>query len=294
MAPGVYSFPSWQDSWRRRLWLAHLDAGPQSAVSHEAAAALHGLLNFPPGAVTLLTPHGDHHRRSPGAFVHQSRDLRPEHVTRMDGLPVTTLARTFCDLAASARRGRLERALDDAHLTRRCPIPTVLALATDLQRPGKRGLTTLLDMLGARGPGVAVPESELERRLVKVLQQGGFSGFKLQHELPWRTHAANRVDILFPRPRIIVEADSRRWHGRLDTMAEDRRRDREAQNHGHRVFRFLYEEVMHEPDEIWRTLHQAMRGVAPLAVGDPGDAADPSAVSPGGRLADAARSPLAA
>jgi very-short-patch-repair endonuclease len=276
VAPGVYSLPGWPDSWHRRLWLAHLDAGPQSAVSHQAAAALHGLLYFPRGPVSVITAHGDHHRpvpcQRPGKpQVHQTRDLRPEHITKIDGLPVTTIARTFCDLAGAVRMGRLERALDDAHLTRRCAIPTVLALATELSRPGKRGLGALRRTLDARGPGHAVPESELERRLVALLRAGNFTGFKLQHELPWRPHVPNRVDVLFPAHRVIVEADSRRWHGRVDAMLDDRRRDRDAQNHGYRVYRFLYEEVIHEADEVWSTLRTALaadaEGSAPP--GDP-------------------------
>jgi very-short-patch-repair endonuclease len=261
VARGVYSFPGWPDSWWRRLWCAHLHAGPQSAVSHEAAAALHGLLNFPPGPIHLLTPHGDHHRGPRPNYLHQSRDIGPDHVTRISGLPVTTIARTFCDLAATARRGRLTRAMEDAHLTRRCSIAAVLALATELRRPGKRGLGWLIKTLEDRGPGRAVPESALEARLVKVLRQGGFKDVRLQHELPWRPHAPNRVDVLL-NGRIIVEADSRRWHGRVDAMADDRRRDRDAQIHGYPVYRFLFEEVMHEPDVVCATLKEALAAVA--------------------------------
>lgn len=261
LEPGVYSLPGWPDSWRRRLWCAYLDVGPPAGTSHEAAAALHGLLYFPAGPVHLLVPHGAHHRGPRPNYVHQSRDLKPDHLTTVDGLPVTTIARTFCDLAATARRGRLTRALDDAHLTRRCPIPTVLQLATDLSRPGKAGLGWLTTTLADRGPGQAVPESALERRLVAVLRKGGFNNLKLQHGFPWRPDAPNRVDVLL-NDRIIVEADSRRWHGRVDSMAEDRRRDRDAQNHGYPVYRFLYEEVKHEPDQIVETLRSAVAALS--------------------------------
>lgn len=268
MAPGVYSLPGFADSWHRRLWLAHLDAGPQSVVSHEAAAALHGLLYFKPGPVVLLTTHGDHHRpvpkQAPGRpIVRQSRDLRPQHVTHIAGLPVTTIPRTFCDLAASCSRGRIERAVDDAHLTKRCTIADITALAADLCRPGKRGLPWLLQALGERGPGAAIPESQLERMLHKVLREGGFK-FKAQHELPWRRDVPNRVDVLLD-DRIIVEADGRRWHGRVDSMAEDRRRDRDALNHGHPVYRFLYEEVKHDKAQIWETLRGAKAALAQRA-----------------------------
>jgi very-short-patch-repair endonuclease len=271
LAPGVYSLPGWPDSWHRSLWIAHLDAGPHSVISHEAAAALHRLLNYPPGPVTLLTTHGDHHRPEPDQQrgrprVRQARDLKAKHVTTVDGLPVTTIARTFCDLASiSGRgrggRGRIERAIDDAHLTRRCQVAEVAALAAEISRPGKQGLPWLRKTLAERGPGHAVPESALERRLLEILRKGGFRDIRIQHELPWRPHVPNRVDALIDA-RIIVEADSRRWHGRVDTMAEDRRRDRDALNHGYPVYRFLYEEVMHEGDYICATLRQALAAPA--------------------------------
>ena len=40
---GVYGFPSHPDSHLRRLWIEHLAAGPDSVVSHESAARLHGV-----------------------------------------------------------------------------------------------------------------------------------------------------------------------------------------------------------------------------------------------------------
>jgi hypothetical protein len=39
VAPGLYALPG-PLSFERRLWIAHLAVGPDSTVSHEAAAAL--------------------------------------------------------------------------------------------------------------------------------------------------------------------------------------------------------------------------------------------------------------
>ncbi|MDQ1444317.1 MAG: hypothetical protein QOI20_781, partial [Acidimicrobiaceae bacterium] len=77
-------------------------------------------------------------------------------------------------------------------------------------------------------------------------------------ELPWRRDLPGRVDILYPTDKVIIEADSRRWHGRVDAMAEDRRRDREAQNHGYRVYRFLHEEVMYAPEVVCEAVRIAL------------------------------------
>lgn len=259
--PGVYSLPGWPSSWMRALWQAHLDVGPQSAVSHEAAAALHGFLYFPPGPVVLTVAHGDHHRPGPGV-VHQSRDLQPAHVTLIDGLPVTSPSRTVVDLAACTGRERLSRALDDAHVARRCSIDEVAALYAELRRPGKRGLKMLGRLLAMRGPGYVPTESELERRFLRVLRAGGLPEPQRQARLPWRADAPARVDFLYPRQRVIIEVDGRRWHTRMDEMATDRRRDREAQNHGYRVYRFVFEEITGQATMIHETLHLALEDIA--------------------------------
>src|SRR5438067_11313840 len=84
-APGVYSLPGHFDSWYRQLWIAHLDVGLHSVVSHDAAARLHRLELFLRSRLVVLSvPHGDSQRRGPFE-LHQSTDLQPHHVTRIMG-----------------------------------------------------------------------------------------------------------------------------------------------------------------------------------------------------------------
>src|SRR5688572_26296211 len=257
VAPGVYSLPGWPDSWQRRLWLAHLDVGLHSVVSHEAAAVLHCLTPFPARLVTITVPHGDHERTA-DYEVRQSTDLRPHHCTTVDGLPTTTPARTLVDLAARTGRDRLGRAVDDAHVARRCRIDEVVAVYDELRRPGKRGMRTLKNVLAVRGAGYVPAESVLERRLLRVLAAGGLPEPVRQAALPWRPEAPQRVDLLYPRQRLIIEADGRRYHSRLDQMADDRRRDRDAQLHGYDVLRFVWEEITKQPTLVHETVAAAL------------------------------------
>ncbi len=258
LAPGVYSLPGWPDSWRRSLCAAHLDVGLYSVVSHEAAAAIHGLPLFPPNAIVLTVPHGDHERTRRGVRVHQSTDLRSSHVTTIDGLPVTTVARTLFDLAAVVGRERLARSLDEAHVSRLCPISEVQGLYDALRRPGKRGMKRLAQLLAVRGPGYVPPESVLEWRLHKVLDDPRLPKPRRQFHVPWRSAAEQRVDLAFPEAHVIVEGDGRRWHARMDQMAADRRRDREAMNHGWRCYRFVWEEITRNPEMVRQTIIEAL------------------------------------
>ncbi|MDP9071345.1 MAG: hypothetical protein M3N68_08680 [Actinomycetota bacterium] len=259
MAPGVYGLPGWPDSWRRRLMLAHLDVGPDSVVSHEAAAALHGVATFGPGRLVLTVAHGHHERWSPGLVVHQSTDLRPCHCTEVDGLPVTTVARTLFDLAGvTTSRARLERALDDAHARRRCRVEEVRVLYDELRRPRKRGMRLLGEVLAERGPGYVPPESLLERRLLKVLGNAALPTPRRQHPLPWRPEAEGRIDLAYPAARVLIEADGRRWHTRMNDFDVDRSRDNEALNHGWRPYRFTWRQITKAPAEVVRTVRQAL------------------------------------
>ena len=255
-AEGVYGFPGWPDSWFRRLWRAYLATGPHAVVSFETAAALHRLTGFARGRIVLTTPHGDHHWHGL-CEVRQRTDLLPEHIVLIEGLRVTTAVRTLFDLAALAGPQRLALAIEDAHITGQCRLEALQAFYDDLRRPGKRGMKRLGRILAERGPGYVPPQSWLQRRLVTVLAAGGLPKPRLEVQLPWRTERESRTDALYDDTLILMEADGRRWHTRVDQMAEDRRRDREAQNHGYRPYRFVYQELRYDPDMVVETIREA-------------------------------------
>lgn len=255
-ADGVYGLPGWPESWWREVWRAFLATGPDAVVSHETAAAMHGLTHFPKGRIVLTTRHGDHHWHGL-ADMRQSTDLKPEHVQQRDGLPVTTPVRTLFDLAAVTGRERLAIAVEDAHTTRLCQLEVLIALYEELSRPGKHGMKKLGRILAERGPGYVPPESTLERLLLKVIRNAGLPKPRLQAQLPWRTTLPSRCDAIYDDARIILEADGRRWHTRVDQMANDRRRDREALNHGYRPYRFVYEELKRDPRMVVETIQEA-------------------------------------
>ena len=259
VAPGVYALPGFPDSWWRRIWIAHLDVGTHSVVSHESAGQVRGLPLFSSaGKIVLTVPHGDHERRGPFE-VRQSTDLKPEHVSLVAGLPVTTPVRTYFDLAATHghRRARFERSVDMAAADNLIDLKELSAFYDELKRPGKKGMRLLGQVVSYRGAGYVPPDSELGRWLRKAIRLAGLPEPQWEAALPWRPKAERRVDGLWSPGKIIVEGDGRRWHQRRDSMLEDRRRDREAQNHGYRIYRFLWEEVRYDQAMVAETLRIA-------------------------------------
>ena len=258
VAPGVYSLPGAAASWRRSLMAACLEAGPRAVVSHEAAGALHGLATLSEGAVVVTLPHGDHQHLK-GGRLRQSTDLRPHHATELDGLPVTTPARTVVDLAACLRPRRLKLVVEDALGAKVVSLAELATCHAELRRPGKRGLTALGRIIASLGPGPVVPASALERRLRKLLADGGLPPPVCEHELPWDRSTPGRVDLAYPHARVVLEADSRRWHTRERDFEVDRRRDRAAQLAGWDVYRFTWDDLRARPEEVAATVRRALR-----------------------------------
>lgn len=81
-----------------------------------------------------------------------------------------------------------------------------------------------------------------------------------QSRLPWLTEPIEGcVDAAVPESRLLLEADGRSWHARLDDMARDRRRDRAALRAGWETLRFVYRDLVADPhgaaDDI-RVVHR--------------------------------------
>lgn len=232
-----------------------------AVVSHESAAELHGLANVPLGRVVVTVRHRSSNRCL-GVVVHESTDLAPEHIERLADLPVTTVARTFIDLAAVMGPRRYRRVVDDAIAARRLDLDELRRRFAAVARRGRPGTALLREVLDELGPGHVPAESELESRLLELLDAGGMPVPVRQLPLPWRTRETGRVDFAYPQHRLLIECDGRRWHTSVDAFQNDRRRDNLAQLAGWRVLRFTWDDVTGRPGDVLDTLTTALRTVS--------------------------------
>ena len=97
--PRVYRLVQFPASAHEDLYVAWLQAGPYSVISHDSALALYDLSDLLPARVHITVPRTSSRRR-PELQIHTKR-LEPEDVTRYEGLPVTTVPRTLIDVAAA-------------------------------------------------------------------------------------------------------------------------------------------------------------------------------------------------
>ena len=251
--PGVYVLTGSSPSWIQDVWCAWLAAGPGATVTHESALRLHGVERTAPRPVTLTVPHGSHARVA-GAIVHQIDDLAPTHVTSMNGLPVSRVARAVVEVAATVGERRLGDIVDDVVWGRRASLLRVSACLRQVARPGKPGIARLARVLDARSDGPVPAGSDLEWSMFRALVAGGLPAPARQTPLPGRGLAEGLVDASYSDARVILEADGRRWHTRIRDLAEDHVRDAEAARVGWETLRFVYEQIAEEPEEVCATV----------------------------------------
>jgi hypothetical protein len=188
-----------------RRWAAVLALGDGAVISHGTAAGAWGLRESRSGVMHVIVPGRGGRKRRAGIRVHRPEELPPDEITTLDGLPITTPARTLLDLAACGLRDRaLEAALDSAEITRCLDFGDLhRLLARSWGRPGTRSLQAQLSRYG----GPVDTRSRLERLLHELCDDHG-----LPRPLA-NTVIEGRVrDFYWPDRRLVVEADSYRWH----------------------------------------------------------------------------------
>jgi hypothetical protein len=185
-----------------------------------------------------------------GVVLHRVSFLPEEHLTVVDGIPVTNRARTIVDLAATMRLARWEHLLDEELAAHAGLIEEIEAVAELWCRRGRTGSTRVREALATRLGGPAIGPTALERMLIDLLRGAGLPLPTLQANLDFLERHDARVDGVYLDQRIVLEADSRRWHTRVADFERDRLRDQLAAAHGWRVLRFTWRQITEEPDAV--------------------------------------------
>lgn len=227
-------------------------------VSHQSAARVHDFDAVPDSPPSITVSHRSSHC-FPGVVVHQSTDLLEEHVQEIDGVRVTTATRTLVDLAKVFGPKRLERAIEQALVTGKVDVEEFVDLVTALSRRGKSGMKKLHTIIDQRLVGTAVSDTELERLLHKLIDRAGLPRPTRQFHAPWLKPLNGRVDFAYLDEKIVIEADSRRWHLAFDAFEVDKIRDNAAQIAGWIVLRITWRMIKDEPSGVVWTIGEALR-----------------------------------
>jgi very-short-patch-repair endonuclease len=158
------------------------------------------------------------------------RQLSPDDLTVIGAIPVTTVARTFLDLAEALDPQRLHDALEQS--LRRESFDLAAIEATIARNPGRHGIRPLTTAL-ARLPDLAPNfRSDLEVDLARALRAAD-----LPSPLTDAVVEGEVVDFFWPDRRLIVEVDGDPYHRLASDRARDARRDRKLTRAGYIVLR---------------------------------------------------------
>jgi hypothetical protein len=251
---GVYALvPARLLSLRGRYTAAVLACGPGAVLSHRSAAALHDVRLTERSRIEVTVPRRSG-QKHPGLQIHRSTTLTSDDVTTVDGIPVTTVARTAADLAEVLPERSVERALERAAILE---ILDGRAVQDQITRHPRGACLRRL----TADPIAPPTESELEERFLALCRSSGLPEPERQVNLaPDDSGPMVRADFLWRPQRLVVETDGARFHGPHRSFESDRRRDQRLTAAGWRVIRVTWRQIVERPHEVVALLRQLLAG----------------------------------
>jgi hypothetical protein len=246
---GVYAVGHDRLTQRGRFWAAVLAGGPNAFLSHRSAAHHWGFAS--PGrdlevvrtsSPDPFVPADDSRSDILGRLViHRSRVLDESQTTRHHGIPVTTVARTFANIAAVMSDRQLESCLTEAErigLIRLQEIRRAASLGK-----GWKGIGRLRSVLHSWDPTVLDTRSDLEREFLAACRDQGLPVPALNVMV-----LGLEVDCFWPEARLVLELDSYAHHRSRSAFERDRWRDLALQAAGYRALRMTHRYLTTDPD----------------------------------------------
>ncbi|HEX3976606.1 MAG TPA: DUF559 domain-containing protein [Solirubrobacteraceae bacterium] len=230
-------------------WMsAVLACGPGAVLSHVDAAALHDLRRIGSGKISVTAPS---RHNLPGIRSHYVRTWHAQDSTVMDGIPVTSLARTYLDLAEILTQNRLIEALEAGQRQSKLDVAALHAVMA--RNPGRHAiepLTAAVAELTDDPPLIQSPAEQAFRELIRNhhLPQPQFNVY-VEGEL---------VDAVWWEQRLVVEVDGWNFHRSKRSFANDRQRDRKLIRARFRAARFTSDEVVFEPAAVGAELSELL------------------------------------
>jgi very-short-patch-repair endonuclease len=240
---GVYAIGGAALPREGRHLAAVLACGPGAVLSHTSAAVHWGLLTYAAQRPHVTGPAS--RAGAPGIQLHRTRSLDARDTTTHRAIPITTLAKTLLDLAASSPTNHLEHAIG---LAIRNELYDHRAITDVLVRhQGQRG-TKALRQATADDP--AFTRSELERRFKALCRRAGLARPLVNFTLAAVDHERYEVDFYFPAHRLVVEVDGWDTHRTRSAFERDRAKDAALTASGYTVLRFTQRQIADDPDTV--------------------------------------------
>jgi hypothetical protein len=262
----VYSLVPKELLTREGLYMAAVVACGEGAVlSHRSAAVLHELRDWGHTSIEVTVPRRSR-RKHAGVTVHCSTTLSEADVTVVNNIPCTSVHRTLLDLGEVVTQRQLERSFDQAEIAEVLDLRAINdQVNRNPTRPGAKAVKAVLDkhyigrtptwndneeLLLSITRGLGIPDPDCNA--VIVLPDGG---------------PPIRPDFVWREQRVIVEADSKKWHSSRQRQEIDRRRDQRLTAAGWTVIRTTWRQMKFRPHELGPVLLKLLAPASPTGRG---------------------------
>jgi hypothetical protein len=251
---GVYSVGHHDLTWEGQCMAAVLAAAPARVArghqpivaSHRSAAWLWDVLRYRPQTIEVTAPKPRRSRRP--YLVHTAVLRRDERAVR-EGIPVTSPARTYLDLAATERGRTIGRMLERAGergLLDLGPVGQVL-----VRHPDHPGALKLEAALAIYREKPVFTRSGLERRFFELVREAGLPEPAMNYFV-----AGHELDAYWEAERFGVELDVYETHGSRLSFEDDRVRDDDFLHAGIETTRVTGPRLDREPDAVVDSLRR--------------------------------------
>lgn len=206
----------------------------RAAVSHRSAACLWELLPETDSPTDVIVRADGGRARRSSIRVHRSLTLVPADVTLLQGIPVTTPARTVSDLrraTSTAQPGGVP----------------LRELRKAIRQANVRGLS--IDGRSGRDR----TRSDLERDFLRLCRRGRLPPPEVNVRV-----GRYLVDFLWQGQRLIVETDSYIYHRGREAFQDDHRRDLGLRRLGYDVLRLSEQQIEEEAEQVAETIAAAL------------------------------------
>ena len=225
---------------RRQLWFAASLSAPGTYLTRASAGACWGFRPWEGAFETVVRLGSGGPRRIGGLLVFRSTMLAGD-VGTLDGIPITTPARTLIDLAPDLSRTAVGKMFRESL---RLKTTTTRDVAATLRRHrGRRGTTRLWD-LAERYSSLpyARCRSDAEARALEVLHDAGMSPDRVNRQI-----AGEEADLIWSSQKRIIEVDGPQYHQFRD---EDLRKQVRWERAGYTVSRISSTDVFESPSAL--------------------------------------------
>jgi len=179
----------------------------------------------------------------------------PQDFTVVDGIPVTSVARTLLDLSAVVRPNDLELAIDRAE---RSGLLDLTAVVEVLDRAnGRKGATALRRAVAAYEP--STQKSELERAFKRLLGTAPDITSPAFNALVNGETRTIEVDAYWDHQRLAVQLDGFAFHHTRRDRERDALSDADLELAGCRAMRLTWDDVTVNGERTLRRIRVALK-----------------------------------